>query len=83
MSRPEISRCRSCKAPILWATTANGKNMPVDAEPSPMGTVALRMEGATRHSTTYTLATRPPGGRYHVPHFVTCANAAQHRRAPA
>lgn len=26
-----ISRCRSCRAEIIWFKTATGKNMPVDA----------------------------------------------------
>lgn len=27
-----IKRCRSCRAQIIWLTTAAGKNMPVDAD---------------------------------------------------
>jgi hypothetical protein len=32
-----VSRCRSCGAAIRWATTVNGKRMPVDDEPVPDG----------------------------------------------
>jgi hypothetical protein len=27
-----ITRCRSCRAQIIWLKTAAGKNMPVDAD---------------------------------------------------
>lgn len=27
-----ITRCKSCRARIIWLTTALGKNMPVDAD---------------------------------------------------
>lgn len=27
-----ITRCRSCRARIIWLTTEAGKNMPVDAD---------------------------------------------------
>jgi hypothetical protein len=33
--------CRSCQAPLIWAVTAGGRPMPVDAEPGPGGLVAL------------------------------------------
>lgn len=33
--------CRTCTAQIIWAVTRNGKDMPVDAEPTPDGNVRL------------------------------------------
>lgn len=36
-----MSECRSCHAPILWGTTRNGVNMPLDAEPSAAGNAIL------------------------------------------
>lgn len=36
--KPEAqARCRTCKAPILWATTEQGKTIPMDAEPTADG----------------------------------------------
>lgn len=29
---PRESRCRSCRAPIVWLLTVNGKRMPVNAD---------------------------------------------------
>lgn len=38
-----MSACRQCGAPIRWVKTAkHGKQMPLDAEPTPEGTVLLR-----------------------------------------
>lgn len=36
--------CRSCKAEIFWCVTSAGKRMPVDAKPSPTGTLVLRTQ---------------------------------------
>lgn len=37
-----IEHCRSCQAPIIWATSAaTGRAMPVDAEPFEGGNVEL------------------------------------------
>lgn len=39
------SRCESCRAEIVWATTSNGNPMPVNANPSPQsGNVTLSRE---------------------------------------
>jgi hypothetical protein len=35
------ARCRSCNAEIVWASTAQDKFVPVDAEPVPGGNVEL------------------------------------------
>lgn len=36
--------CRTCKAPIFWAVTPSGKQMPIDVTPSPSGTLVLRTQ---------------------------------------
>lgn len=37
-----MSECRSCKAPLRWATTEVGrKAMPLDRDPNPDGNVVL------------------------------------------
>ena len=28
----QIAKCKSCRAPIVWIKTKNGKNMPCDAD---------------------------------------------------
>jgi hypothetical protein len=35
------STCRTCRADIIWAVSANGKAMPIDADPAPGGNVRL------------------------------------------
>ncbi len=72
-------KCRSCEAPIRWAVTGKGRRMPLDAQPSPDGTIAVEPEdelgvivGIVRGVST----TQP---RF-VSHFATCPNAGGHRR---
>lgn len=70
-----MSTCRSCGAEILWAVTANGKRMPLDAQPVP-GLFAIR--DLPGHDPE---ATSPPISVYRS-HFATCPNADQHRKPP-
>jgi hypothetical protein len=74
--RHETSLCRSCSAPIIWAKTSLGKNMPVDATPTPAGNLLLRDDG-----TVLTLGAAGAGaiGTRHTSHFATCPNAREHR----
>ena len=37
--------CRSCQAPILWAKSASGSSVPLNADPVPAGNIALRSDG--------------------------------------
>jgi hypothetical protein len=69
------SKCRSCGAPLLWAQTTAGKNMPLDAAPTANGNIELR-HGLARYVTPDANATTP---RY-TSHFATCPNAGQHRK---
>jgi hypothetical protein len=79
-----MSTCRSCGAGIVWAVTAKGKRMPVDAEPHPDGNVTTVPNGAGRG--TLLALVHPPGQqpldadepRYRS-HFATCPQAAAHR----
>lgn len=77
-----MSACRSCGADIVWAVTAAGKRMPVDAEPVPEGNVALvDLASGEIHATVLgegeaLLAEEP----LHLSHFATCVFADQHRR---
>lgn len=81
------ARCKSCGAEITWAFTHAGKRMPVDAKPTegePGGNVTLMTmdDGrliATVHGKPEDI--KPSFERY-TAHFVTCPNAARHRKTP-
>lgn len=73
--------CRSCGAPIIWARTLSGRNMPLDAEPNPEGNVVLaRGLAIVREKPSFELAGEDEGATRHTSHFATCPNAATHRR---
>lgn len=80
------SRCESCRAEIVWATTSNGNPMPVNAAPSPQsGNVTLSRERGRLVATVLgkQQAARMRATRalpLHLAHFVDCPNANQHRR---
>ena len=78
--------CRACHAEIWWAETEQGKRMPVDADPSPDGNVAVVREGAGEAPPVVRVL---PAGDLplnlvvlYTSHFATCPNASQHRRKP-
>jgi hypothetical protein len=60
------SRCRACNAPLVWATSENGRPMPLDAKPEKR--VVVGGDGVGRVVTT------------HVSHFVTCPKAGEFRK---
>lgn len=73
----KTSQCRSCGADIIWTITANGKKMPVDAEPAerPQGVFHLdERESGEVHSRS------AAGELVYLSHFATCPNADQHRK---
>ena len=90
-----MATCRSCDAPIWWAITINGKTMPVDVDPTPDGNVVRTgRTGTSRQGTELpeveVRAAEPQ--LFDVPehteprfrsHFVTCPDAAAHRKAGA
>ena len=70
--------CRSCQAPILWAKSASGSSVPLNADPVPAGNIALRSDGIAIYLRK---GEAPPAGApLHVSHFATCPNAGAHRR---
>lgn len=76
--------CRSCDAPIIWATSAKtGKNMPVNAEPVKGGTIALDWshDGTVRANvlSVRQLAGASFGRPLRSSHFATCPQARQWR----
>lgn len=83
--------CRSCHAPVIWSITEQAKVMPVDAEPSSAGTLALewrdRASGLPGGAPPLVRVVRPDlrFGRtdLRTSHFATCpqANAWRKRNA--
>jgi hypothetical protein len=76
MSEP--SRCRSCQAPIIWAVTAEGRKMPVDAAPHQDGRLVLSWK-----EDGWQVRVAPHGGsltQRHRPHFATCPDADSWRK---
>lgn len=75
----ELSRCRSCDAPIRWAKTAKGNTMPLDPDPVEDGTFALTEDGAAVHVGENALYI----AKRYKSHFATCPFAGRHRRGAA
>lgn len=83
-----MSSCRSCGAEVRWAHTANGRAMPLDAEPVPDGNVVYtgrdvrNDRGVARPEVR--VEAQPPmfddGQPRYVSHFATCPNADQWRK---
>lgn len=80
-----MSTCTSCGAAIVWATTAAGKVMPLDALPVERSGAVL----AASRTPSGDLEVRSihPDGGYLWPdehparsHYATCPNADQHRK---
>lgn len=64
--------CRSCGAPIEWALTVKGANMPVDPDDGTAGNIVIDADGVAHVVTD--------GAGTHRSHFATCPNSAKHRR---
>lgn len=62
------ARCKSCGATIIWAKTEKGVPIPLDASPVMMRFVRKGSSDVVERRTTYQT------------HFVTCPNAADHRK---
>jgi hypothetical protein len=78
--------CRSCGAAIVWALTASGRLMPVDANPAKGGNVRLSTDALHDHQYVATVvgpleALIPADSQpLHVAHFVTCPDSDRWRR---
>lgn len=76
-------RCRSCRAPVRWCVTEQGRSMPVDFAPAPGGNLVLYDRGNCTVAVVVKPLLETPEQRarpHFYSHFVTCPNAAQHRR---
>ena len=54
----EITACRSCGRPVIWAATRHRRMMPVDAEPAEGGTISL-LPGTHRRDPVAVVITGP------------------------
>lgn len=71
--------CKSCGAPIVWASTSAGGVMPVDRDRVAGGNIVLVERDALSTPRAEIVAPDPDVPR-HVSHFATCPNADRHRR---
>ena len=85
--------CASCKAPVLWVLTENGKRMPVDSEPVTHGNLVLSHRRVSEPPTALVQGPleidrlraeherSPQTGplALFVSHFSSCPHAATHR----
>lgn len=77
------ARCTSCGESIIWASTDNGANMPIDATPVDTGNVAVhRDDQGQLHARVLKHGdTTADWEKRGTCHFETCVNADQHRKA--
>ena len=80
-----VSQCSApeCQAPIVWARTEQGKNTPVDAQPSPAGVWLLeRNVRLDQPAATYVAKAERAAhdGPLHTTHWATCAKPNRYRR---
>lgn len=80
------ARCRTCRAPVVWAVLPSGRRIPLDPEPDPAGRVRLDAIGPATDRAAMVLPTdeaeaaHAAGEDLYVSHFATCPQADQHRR---
>ena len=88
MKTQRETTCRGCGKPILFIKAADGKKMPVDAEPVCVkpdreGYLYLRRNGAFVHGYIVGDAYDQPDrtlAEAYVSHFATCSQAARFRQ---
>ena len=76
--------CRNCPAPVLWATTNNGKRTLLD-EPNDQGAVALLVPIGASRTQAFAVAlqgdalkqARAAGVELRTVHFLTCSAKSQ------
>jgi len=75
-----IEACRTCNAPVVWATTRKGKAMPVDAAPVDDGNVELTAAGPGRVVAAVLTGPSLMPTPLRKSHFATCPDAEEWRR---
>lgn len=82
MSASDPPLCRSCKAPIIWATTPKGRAIPITAAPNDNGNIVLLPAPDPRDGQIAVMdVKRRLGGPRYIAHFVDCPDAAKFRKA--
>lgn len=81
MTKPQPVPCRSCRAPMFWVITADGKRMPVNATPDPKGGFVLTLKSTGELHAEVAMPSTPANRNRYVSHFATCPQADQHRRS--
>jgi hypothetical protein len=76
-----MSSCRACRAPLFWATTPRGKNIPLDPQPTLDGNVEIVEGEAVVLAGVHLDAARRAGAQLYTSHFATCPHASEFRRA--
>jgi hypothetical protein len=76
----KTSTCRSCGAKIRWVKTEKGKNMPLDYDPAPKGTIMLQGDRVVLVGNRAVKRAYATGGALYTSHFATCPSAKEHRR---
>lgn len=78
---------RSCKAPILWAHTADNKRMTLDPKPTANGNVLIHISEEPEPRLIVAVLTRgqvdgarSDGKTLYRSHFASCPDADGHRR---
>jgi hypothetical protein len=73
MPRPN-GQCRTCRQPVLLATTTAGRLQPLNPEPDQAGNVALYRDGAGTWRARVPTDELPalPYEHVHMPHHATC-----------
>jgi hypothetical protein len=67
--------CRFCRAPILWATSEEGRPVPLDPCPRSDGNIDV-VDDVTH---VWALGAKRPAGDRYVNHFATCAGGVPAR----
>ena len=81
-----VSQCSApeCQAPIVWARTEQGKNTPLDVEPSPDGRWALVPNPATHPAPLARFVNALDRARHegplHTAHWGTCVKPNRYRQ---
>jgi len=76
----KTSPCASCRRPVIWTVTDKGKRMPVDAQPTPDGSIVLTVDKAEVRSRIVEVKFRFGRTDLHTSHFARCPAADTHRR---
>ncbi|APE09727.1 hypothetical protein BO226_11340 [Rhodococcus sp. 2G] len=83
----DITKCRTCRAEIVWASTTKGNAIPLEPEPSPNGNLNVypvpadprgRIAIVVTNSRRAALAAA--GIPLYVSHFLSCPDAAEWRK---